>query len=328
MTTPRRTLSSGEIEATAAEWIGRRDLGLTPGDQMEFERWLGADERHRAALAELESTWQALERPRLAGTSALLALELTALRRRRGQRRAAGFAALLLLGAGFLATRPTMAPDTAVVLTSERRALPDGSVVEYPAGTQFTVEFSPTVRRVSLQRGDAHFQVAKDAARPFQVTAGGVDVRAVGTAFALQYSGLAVDVLVTEGRVTVGPVRSEASVAKSDPALVAAGHRVTMEGPDAAKPEVLAVTEAEIDERLAWRKPRVEFSGTPLAKVVALLNRHNDLRIVIDDPALEATPLSGVFRLNDTEAFVRILERGLGVRAERRGRDIVLHRVP
>ena len=328
MTTPRRTLGSAEIEATAADWIGRRDLGLTPGDQMEFERWLGADERHRAALAELEATWQALQRPRQTGTSELLALELATLRRRRRQRRTAGVTALLLLGAGFLATRPTMAPDTAVVLTSERRTLPDGSVVEFPAGTEFKVEFSNAVRRVTLQRGDAHFQVTKDAARPFQVTAGGVDVRAVGTAFALQYGGLTVDVLVTEGRVTVGPIQTETSAAGRDPALVSAGHRVTMEGPDAPQPEVLAVTEAEIDERLAWRKPRVEFSGTPLAKVVALLNQHNELRIVIADPSLEATPLSGVFRLNDTEAFVRILERGLGVRAERRERDIVLHRVP
>jgi len=328
MTTRGRTFSLAEIEATAAAWIGRRDLGLTPGEQREFERWLGADERHRAALAELESTWQALERPRQTGTSALLALELAALRRRRRQRRTAGVAALLLLGAGFLATRPTTAPDTAVVLTSERRTLPDGSVVEFPAGTEFKVEFSHAVRRVTLQRGDAHFQVAKDAARPFQVTAGGVDVRAVGTAFALQYSGHAVDVLVTEGRVTVGPIPSEASTVGRDPALVAAGHRVTMEGPGSAKPEVMAVTEAEIDERLAWRKPRVEFSGTPLAKVVALLNQHNELRIVIADPTLEATPLSGVFRLNDTEAFVRILERGLGVRAERRERHVVLHRVP
>lgn len=326
MKASRRNGEREAIDAAAADWIARRDLGLTAAEQAELERWRARSERHRAALAELETTWQALAQPRQDGRAATLAEELAGLRRRRRQRRLAGTAVVLLVGMGFLVPRLTREPETAVVLLSERRTLPDGSVVEYPAGTHFTVEFSDTVRRVTLRQGDAHFEVAKEAARPFQVTAGGVEVRAVGTAFALQYGGAAVEVLVTEGRVTVGP--AESGRADRTPAFVAAGHRVTIEEPGAAPSEILAVTDAEIDERLAWRRPRVEFSGTPLAKVVALLNQHNPTRIVIADPALEGIALSGVFRLTDTDAFVRILERGFGIRAQRREREVVLHRVP
>jgi len=327
MKTPGPISKRTEIEARAAEWIGRRDQGLTAAEQAEFERWQAENELNRRALARLEATWTALERPRQTGTAALLALELAALRRRRRRIRTGGVVALFLVGLGLVVPRLATRSATAVVLTSERRTLPDGSIVEFPSGTNFAVEFSDVVRRVVLKRGDAHFEVVKDVARPFQVTAGDVTVKAVGTAFALQYSGAAVDVLVTEGRVSVG-ARTERGSAEQTAALVVAGHRVTIDDTRTTTPEIMAITEAEIDERLAWRKPRVEFSGTPLVKVVSLLNQHNATRIVIADAALEATALSGVFRLNDTEAFVRILERGFSIRADRRDREVVLYKMP
>ena len=51
--------------------------------------------------------------------------------------------------------------------------------------------------------GEAYFTVAKNPGRPFVVAAGGVGVRAVGTAFNVRLDSDAVEVLVTEGRVQV-----------------------------------------------------------------------------------------------------------------------------
>jgi transmembrane sensor len=93
-------------------------------------------------------------------------------------------------------------------------------------------------------------------------------------------------------------------------------------------PSVVKVPETEIAARLAWRQPRVEFSGAPLAEVVALLNGCNDVQLVVDDPALEPVALSGVFRASDTDAFVRMLEAGFGVKAHRRGDEIILRKNP
>jgi transmembrane sensor len=85
---------------------------------------------------------------------------------------------------------------------NESHALPDGSLVELKEGSRIAVDFSAEQRQVRLV-GEAHFQVARDAARPFVVNAQGVMVRAVGTAFSVRVDSDEVQVLVTHGSVHV-----------------------------------------------------------------------------------------------------------------------------
>lgn len=317
------------IEAAAAEWIGRRDAGLTPAEQREFDRWCEEHELHRAALARLESTWNALANPPAPGGRAALRRELEIVQRQRRRRtlRAATAAILLcLVGAWAIRSFRLPADSTATVWTPERRGLPDGSIAELSQGAEIALEFSTQERRVLLKRGEAHFEVVTDAARPFRVVAGQMEMRAVGTAFAVGLTESAVDLLVTEGQVAVGPARDLRADENRAPALVSAGHRVSLESAAASDPEIVAVSEAEIAERLAWRNPRVEFSQAPLSEVIALLNRHSSVRFEIADRTLGATTLSGVLRPNDTEAFLRMLERGFGVSTERRGNTVVLRK--
>ena len=58
------------------------------------------------------------------------------------------------------------------------RVLTDGSIVRLKAGAQIDVHFSDAFRRVSLLRGQAYFQVAKNPRRPFIVSAGGFEINA------------------------------------------------------------------------------------------------------------------------------------------------------
>lgn len=329
-----RTSAPEIIDATAAAWIGRRDAGLTESEQRDFERWRNADPRHGEALARFDAAWSALARPRQTGAASALAGELGALARRQRRRRtgtALGLLACLALGAGW-GIQHTLSETGAaqtIVLLPERRVLPDNSVVEFPAGTEIEIGFTPAVRKIILKRGEAHFQVVKETTRAFVVEAAGVEVRAVGTAFAVQLGRTTVEVLVTEGTVAVEPPRPLA--ADSAPralATVEAGQRVSVATAVAAAtatlPPVLPVPASEMEERLAWRSPRVEFSGTPLADVVAAINRYSRVKFVIEDAELGATALSGLFRPDDTEAVVRMLEQGFGVRAERREGEIFL----
>src|SRR6185312_8533669 len=99
--------------------------------------------------------------------------------------------------------RPVARADSIVISQPERKTLVDGSVVELRDTAEIAVDYAGPLRRVTLRRGEALFQVAKNPARPFVVKAGGLEVRAVGTAFSVQIDGAAVDVLVTEGRVSV-----------------------------------------------------------------------------------------------------------------------------
>ena len=73
-------------------------------------------------------------------------------------------------------------PVIAAAVGYESRALDDGTVVELNGGAEIEVQFTAAERRLRLVRGEAHFQVAKNPLRPFVVEAGGVAVRAVGTA--------------------------------------------------------------------------------------------------------------------------------------------------
>ena len=338
---PDFTLRSTTIKAlaeTAARWVARREAGLTPVEREQLRLWLAADAAHKTAFAQADRRRTELDWPLHAGVTdeILGGLEQRA-RGRRHRRLVATGAMAALLVVGFVWQGLRRAPVLAVpaiatgivVMQPERRTLPDGSIVELKDGAEITVDFSEAFRRVALVRGEAHFSVAKNPARPFIVRANGVEVRAVGTAFAVQLGQAAVEVLVTEGKVAVeksSPVASPVSGAQLLASL-SAGHRVVVEThATTLLPDVLTVSAAEADERLAWRVPRLEFSGTPLAEVIALFNRHNRVQFVLADSALGRLQLSGVLRADRVDVLVAMLETDFAVRTERKERQIVLHR--
>lgn len=274
------------------------------------------------------------------------------LARRRQRRLAAGAALAVALAAlawwqpDRLRTAPATvgaAPATLVVNAPIRRTLEDGTIAESRPGAEFEVAFTPAVRRVVLRTGAVHFAVAKNPARPFVVAAGGVEVRAVGTAFAVHVDPHAVNVVVTEGTVALErPPAAAASTPAAGPPptplLLDAGASATVgASPPAlaavpstpAPPEITRLTPTEIAARLAWRVPTIEFSGTALAAVVPVINRHANAQLVIADPALGDIRLSGVLRADNLETLLRLLEDEHGVRAAR-GPDntITLRRAP
>jgi len=300
-----------------------------------------------------DSSPSALDWARESGEADRVMRELDVyLRHRRRRRQRATATGVALVALGLLAwpalrprVNPSAAPDlvatSAVVVRPETRQLPDGTRVELNAGAELEVDFSGPLRRVALRRGEAHFQVAKDAQRTFVVEAGGVAVRAVGTAFSVGMASGTIEVLVTEGHVAVeSPARGQPMTAVSAvPAagaapeavpVVGAGRRIRVEvGPRAegtTGPQVAAISNEEIDRQLAWRVPRLEFAGTALAQALPLFNAHGRVRLVLSDPALGRLQLSGVLRADDTESLLRLLEGEFALVGERRGDELVLRR--
>jgi transmembrane sensor len=354
--------SMEQIEESAAAWVFRRVAGLTAEVEAAFACWRTADPQHEVALARHEGAWSLLDRPRDAGQADFV-LEKLAERASRRRRRI-GFVSTVcvLLIAGpmaWYARHPFPAPPggQALILLPIPQTLDDGSIVEMKSETEITVDFSGTFRRVALKRGEAHFQVARQS-RPFVVTANNVEFRAVGTAFSVHLADAQVELLVTEGSVAVEQEeinaraeaetqrsgdtemedrkpRSEVSSRKSDfrpPAfglIVAAGNRIVIASASEAGARILApsfVPVEEIAERLAWRAPRLEFSDTSLSEAVALMNQHNRMKLVIEDAELGKLLVSGLFRADRVEAFVRLLETNFNVKAEQVGQLTHLHR--
>lgn len=338
--------STEQISTTAADWVARRAAGLSSEDEAALSRWLAADALHQSAFAYHSDAFAAFDRPRITGRVPQFVQEIeTRVKRRRRrmiQSTAAGFGLVLLVAAGWRSSwevQPTPARDNAIVHKPEIRRLPDGSFVELKLGAELSVDFSASFRRVTLRKGGGHFQVAHDPSRPFVVTAAGIETRAVGTAFSVQLENDEVEVIVTHGRVTVE--RSEATSPPPSPELarlayVDAGRRLVVSIADGViPPATAALPPDELAERLAWRRPRLEFTDTPLAEAVALMNREargspaspaRRLVIAATSKELATEPVSGLFRADKTEAFVRMLEITLGLQVEERPDEIVLHR--
>lgn len=348
---PQPSAFPPEIEAAAVRWLGLRDAGeLTAEQEQEFDRWIEADPRHVEAYASLEAVWDRFD-VLPAGMSAPQQAVAPALIRFSVRRwLAPALAAAAVLTVSVITWRhsatPALLVETASTEVGAQRTLelPDGSVIRLNTDTEVTVDYGPAVRRVRLRRGEAHFTVAKNKARPFIVAVQSgeraFEVRAVGTAFNVRLDPTAVEVLVTEGRVAVdNTVTGEVSTASPPvaapvlpaiPLFLDAGHRVLLPmGPGnqaavEAVPAVTPVAAPEVERALAWRTQRLEFEDEPLAVVVAEFNRYNRHKLVIADPRLAAQRFGGKFRPDGYEGLIRLLESSFGVTAERKPGETVL----
>lgn len=333
----------------AAAWVLRCDRGLTAAEQDAFSHWLAADPRHGEQLARHRRHWQRLAplaqwRPEHSArpNPDLLAPPAP---RRFALRPAAftlAFAAAAAIAVGvwwsgsFRVAAPAAnapLPPVAGDVTVTQRTLDDGTVVELNRGAELEVAFSPGERRVRLTRGEAHFTVTKNPARPFIVAVGGIDVRAVGTAFNIRFGPAAVEVLVTDGRVQVDEARTgpeSPRPAAREPVVpeLAAGQRAVVSlASQAEAPRIATLTAGEIERVLAWQHRLLDFTSAPLAEVVAEFNRRNAVQLVVADPELAAVRISASFRSDNIDGFVRLLELGFGARADRAGPgEIVLRK--
>ena len=336
---PPRPSDDESIAATAAAWLAQRDDTFSAADAAAFERWCAADPRHADAVCRLERAWATLQPLRNFRPTAQRHPDRDLLsgpaRPSRGvifPLRAFAFAAALMLTLGFWAVRTTSTSPLRYTTTAggyERVILADHSVLELNGDTAAEVTYTAVERRVRLMHGEAHFTVAKNPARPFQVEAQGIAVRAVGTAFNVRLGAGEVEVLVTEGKVAVSPTEtpslaSPPARARAEtppnpgPTLLIANERavVATKGP-VTPPRVERIAPEAVRTALIWQGPSLVFAATPLAEVAAQFNRRNPIQIVLADPALATLPIGGSFRPEHVEAFVQLLESGNEILVDR-----------
>jgi transmembrane sensor len=287
------------IDAAASEWVIRQAGGLTPAEQAAFDRWYAEDGRHAGSFLRASALASMVER---AGTSTVDededAVEAVASTRPSRRQLLAGGAALAGLAAGLVA----FATRTASVRSDlgETRSLPlsDGSTALLNTASAVRIAYSPHARRIDLVEGEAWFDVAHDVARPFEVRSGRLNVRAVGTAFAVrQFRGGGGMVTVTEGVVLAW------LDGRQDQAIrIAAGNRGVISD-DALRQETRPT--GEEDRQLAWRTGMIVLDGQTLGEAVEDFNRYNPVKLVVGDPALAKRRIYGTFRARDPEALGR-----------------------
>jgi transmembrane sensor len=331
--------SSSSGESAAAQWLARRDRGLSPTEQDAYLQWLRENPAHGAEVAFLERAWKRLDALHQWHPAHSSQPNPDLLAPRRGRKWLApsllGLAAALMFAGAMWWSPPAQRADSrdGVVIhpRPERMVLADGSLVELNAGAKIDVNFSPERRNVRLVNGEAHFTVAKDACRPFVVTADKYTVRAIGTAFTVHLKPEAVSVLVTEGNVQLDEVRprEDPSAATRELSRLMAGQSAIMRTQTLSSTpwvEVRDVTPEQIDQALAWQTMRLEFNDMPLRAVVAEFNRYNSRKLLIEDRATGDIRVGGSFRADNVDPFIRLMDLGFQVSGTRRGNDVVLRR--
>lgn len=295
----------------AAWWLNERRSGdMTPDDVQAFEAWLAADPAHRAAYERLERLWGALGS---AGDDPRVMRATEEHRRRFGAARSLRWAALAASLVAAVAVASVVTPGGETLKPFAKGAaefqtsvgqrttvtLPDHSVVTLDTDTILRVHDRPNERLVTLDRGRAFFQVAKDPTRPFIVEAKGHRVRAVGTAFDVRIGGPRdVEVTLIEGKVKVETRSLLRPVASS--AQLLPGQRLEIEG---ARPQLVKV---DLKAETTWHTGRLTFTRDRLVDAVAEMNRYSEKKIVFVDGAPDRA-IVGVFRAGDVDSFAQAL---------------------
>jgi transmembrane sensor len=312
--------------AEAAAWIVRlHGPDRTPELEAGFRAWLASDAENGRQFERVTEVWDAGSTIPVAGVP-----RVTGMRDRPAPRRWA-LAAMVVLATGlgaWAAYDSWLSPSFATRLGEQRLVrLEDGSRIALNSNTRIRVACCEGERRVRLERGEAYFEVARDALHPFIVVAGDHEVKALGTAFVVRHEAGGTAVTLVEGKVAVsadpamafepdpaladssdGSARDARSEVDRAPIVLSPGQRLTFKNrarPQLDQPRIEAVT--------AWRRGEVMLDSTLLADAVAEMNRYDDHVLVIDDPGIAALRISGIYHAGDSAGFAETVAKLYGL---------------
>jgi transmembrane sensor len=306
----------------AEHWFVRLlDTDCSPEELLAFEHWREADPAHAAAYREIELLWiqskEAVKDPVLmaAAKQALLPEP-----RARVPRRwlfpalATALAALVavVVVPRWMASRtdPVGVAYTTAVGQQETVKLSDGSSILLDTDSEVVVRYSDRTRRVDLLHGQAQFSVQGNHAWPFVVHAGHGTVTAVGTQFQVRLDDHATDVALLKGKLAIEALSPDGDA--QDASLVGGQGLAYDESGHIAPVHVLDMQQAQ-----GWTQGKLFIHDWRLPALLAEMNRYSSTKLQVNDPSLQDIRVSGVFRTNDPQTFLLLLQQGWPIHARR-----------
>lgn len=313
MSDPQDRITKADREA--AEWfarLGKRAISNT--ELADFEAWRRAPE-NLEAYNRVEAVWKSAKR--VSRDPDILKVAQEALDRKpephRSSRRTITWMGLGVIGAGaaaaagltFFHGEPPEGYST-VVGQQQPITLADGSSIRLDTDSALRVRYEKGRRVILLDRGQALFNVAHDASRPFIVQAGDTSVTALGTVFDVRRSAGDVRVTLVTG-----------SVAVHDAGKNGERHwRLEPGGQVNIKPTTADVATVDGLTATSWSQGQLIFRDTPLVEAVAEVNRYLPSKIVLGAPSVQDVRVNGVFNTGDRDAFVSAVSDVLGLSAQ------------
>ena len=183
----------------------------------------------------------------------------------------------------------------------ETVTLPDGTVAHMNTASAFSVEYSDDVRRIDLAAGEVIFEVAKDAAHPFIVSAIGGEAMAVGTVYGVRIDGDHARVTVKEGIVEVSNGTGKA-------VRLVAGDRASYQ---VGTPPVLR-DDINLATYGSWQRGKLIFNSRSLGDVIDEAQRYQTGRIIIARDRLRDLKVTGVFDIAELDDLLASLTQTTG----------------
>lgn len=185
-----------------------------------------------------------------------------------------------------------------------RIVLSDGSAVTLGPESAIAFHVSEEVRRADLLRGMGYFEIAEDAARPFEVGSGPVLSAGAGPSFDVSIDDDFVNVGVDQGRMDV----RFAGVENGEVVQLLDGEWARLGG------EGRAIVRGARDKAqiAAWRQGLMFADNEPIGAVVAKIARWQPGRTILANPALGRASISGAFDLSNPIAALRAVVHPYG----------------
>jgi transmembrane sensor len=180
-------------------------------------------------------------------------------------------------------------------------SMPDGSTVRLNEASriEYPAEFTAQAEREVRLSGEAFFEVAKDAHKPFVIQTGATTIRVLGTAFNVRENrhDTSVTVAVREGRVAFASqqdtLRTNILLQRGE---VGVWKSRRMQQVNATQPE----------NYLSWYNGRLLFRNTPLNEVIQQLTSIYDVPIELKNPELASLRFTANMK---REALPEVMEQ-------------------
>lgn len=311
-----------------ARWLAHLERGLRADEGAQLREWL-KNKANRTHILDAARLWHGPEI--LAVLSGLVPQTELTVKKSQGRRHfnmILGWSTLVIIagfGIGamtgfvqlpFIDQRLSREHQVFATSIGERRdvTLVDNTVVTLNTGSKMSVDFSTGARDVYLLRGEATFQVAPDAARPFVVNAGMRRFQATGTRFNVRViSRELTELTVTDGTVKVmdAPPRLPETPAQRRATLLYG--ETTVQALETAQVEpgfqsVSPIDANEADARLAWQRGLIIFQDEALQDALVEVDRYTTIKFVLADEKVRHVRIDGSFRTGDIDGLLSSLK--------------------
>lgn len=299
--------------------ISRLKNELGQGEEERFAQWLRTGENLRL-YQELAALWDEIQAEASSYTpdTAYYWKQLeTRIKGKQTRRRTVSYrrfrivaaAASVLLAVSvalsFLYVRQTLHPDTgtksvyAALSGKSRLVLPDSSVVWLNSGS--TLEYASDFRshRTVSLNGEALFDVVKDNAHPFVVSASAMQVKVHGTRFNVNSYPKETDIEVTLFRGSVS-VEAGGQEAYLQPGEIARLNKQS---------QTLAITPADLPFESCWAHETLRFEAKPLRYIARYLEKWYHVKIEVDPSVPDSQGYTFTMKDESLEVILRLMAR-------------------